>query len=120
MDSLAQEIEAHLKAAHGWVSKLQICQEFRVNERRLRADGDRPGLLDDFAVSSTREGQSGFIHNDFLPTADYLPIKHRIKRHAIAELRKTRRWDSSRKNRFVGTFPDQIERFTKQATLFPL
>ncbi len=120
MNSLAHEIEAYLREACGWVSKRQICERFGIPERRTRADGDRPGLLDDFAVSSTCEGMSGFIHNDFLPTADYLPIKHRIRRHAIAELRKTRRWDSSRRNRFVGIFPDQRERFTQQGTLFPL
>jgi hypothetical protein len=120
MDSLTQEIEAYLRAEGGWVSKRQICERFGIPERRTRADDDRPGLLDDFAVSSTCEGQSGFIHNDFLPTADYLPIKHRIKRHAIGELRKTRRWDAARKNSFVGNFPDQLERFSRQATLFPL
>lgn len=120
MDSLAQQIEDHLLAAGGWVSKRQICETFGIPERRTRADGDRPGLLDDFAVSSTCEGKSGFIHHNFLPTAEYLPVKHRVRRHAIAELRKTRRWEHARKNRFVGTFPDQRELFTDQATLFPL
>jgi len=114
MDDLENQVEAFLLSVGGWVSKLQICDRFGIPERRTRADDDRPGLLDNFAVSSTREGQSGFIHNKFLPTKDYLPIKHRIKRHAIGELRKTRRWDAARSNCLTGKRPGMMERHTGQ------
>lgn len=92
MTSTAAQIEMRLLTAGGWVPTREICQEFGIAERALRQAGERPGMLDAFAVSSTRAGQSGYIHHTHLPTADWLPIKHRLRRHAIAELRRARTW----------------------------
>jgi len=114
MDNLANEIEAYLLASGGWVTSRDLCAKFRITDRRTRAAKRRPGLLDGFAVSSTREGQSGFIHHNFLPTQDYLPLKHCILRHAIAEIRKARRWDAARRRALTGKRPAQIERHTGQ------
>lgn len=111
---LALEIEVHLLAAGGWVSTRQICARFSITERSLRQDAGRPGLLDNFAVSSTREGASGYIHHRFLDTPHWLPIKHRMRRHAIAELRRVRRWDRARKNCRTGAPPEIMERHTGQ------
>lgn len=96
MHSLSEQIEVHLLNAQGWVSVAELCQKFDLNQRDLRAHGDEPGLCDAFAVTSTRQGESGYIHHRFLPTADWLPIKHRLRRHAIAELRKAQRWAKAR------------------------
>ena len=112
MDNLANEIEAFLHAARGFVPTRQICERFGIPERRLRQDEDRPGLLDEFAVSSTREKQSGYIHHDFLPTPEWLPIKHRLMRHGIAEIRRARKWESARKNCKTGKRPFMRERHT--------
>jgi hypothetical protein len=116
MSALATQIEMHLLAAGGWVSTRDICARFGIAERRLRQDAARPGLLDAFAVSSTREGQSGYIHHRHLDTPDWLPIKHRLRRHAISELRRARSWDRARRNIHTGQHP-RIERHTGQAIL---
>jgi hypothetical protein len=92
---LQREIEAFLLQAGGWVSREALVERFDVNERSLRAKGRRPGLLDGFAVSCS---DGGFIHHKFLPTDEWLQIKHRMRRHAVAELRKTKRWDEGRQN----------------------
>jgi hypothetical protein len=98
-ESLIYQIELHLLAAGGWVSTREICEKFGLTDRSLRQAGDRPALLDKFAVSSTSShGASGYIHHKFLPTSDWLPIKHRLRRHAIAELRRVRSWDRARTN----------------------
>jgi len=118
--ALTENIEAHLLAAAGWVPTRELCERFDITDRSLRQAGTRPGLLDAFAVSSTRDGQSGYIHHRHLDTPDWLPIKHRLRRHAIAELRRVKRWGQARSNCLTGKFPAQEERFTHQATLFPL
>jgi hypothetical protein len=86
-----------LLAAGGFVPTSQICEVFSLNDRQLRSVGTKAGLLDSFAVSSTKNGQHGFIHQRYLPTDQWLPIKHRLLRHAIAELRKVKRWEQARK-----------------------
>lgn len=112
--SLPAQIEAYLLAAGGWVPTHIICSRFAIPERRLRQAGDRPGLLDPFAVSSTKNGQNGYIHHHHLPTADWLPIKHRLRRHAIAELRRARAWERARRNILTGRKPALLELHTGQ------
>lgn len=84
--SVVAEIEIFLLESNGWVPTPVICSKFAIPARLLRQDKDRPGLLDHFAVSSTKNGQNGYCHHKHLPTADWLPIKHRLRRHAIGEL----------------------------------
>jgi len=114
---LASQIELFLLDRGGWVPVAEICQRFGVAPRLLRQDGARRGLLDRCAVSSTRNGDSGFCHHRFLPTADYLPVKHRILRHAVAELRKVRAWESARRNCLSGRPPLRYEAHTGQSFL---
>jgi len=118
MQDVVAKIEMHLLAAGSWVPTREICSRFGIPKRRLRQDDKRPGLLDDFAVSSTREGQSGYIHHAHLPTAVWLPIKHRLRRHGIAELRRVRAWDRSRSNILTRRDGISIERHTGQITFF--
>lgn len=119
MDQLAAQIEMHLLTRGTWVSTLDLCERFGIKERQLRQDGRRAGLLDAFAVSSTRGGESGFIHHRHLPTAAWLPIKHRLRRHAISELRKLRTWSLARTRCLTGKRPDLREIHTGQLLLIP-
>ena len=111
---IAREIEAFLLLSGGWVSTRRICERFDIPERRLRQAEDRQGLLDDFAVSSTCSKESGYIHHKFLPTEQWLPIKHRLRRHAISELRRVQRWGKARINCTTGKRPGMMERHTGQ------
>jgi hypothetical protein len=95
---LALQIEQHLLAAGGFVPTGEICERFPITARALRQAGDRPGLLDAFAVSSTKSGEHGYIHHRHLPTREWIRIKHRLRRHAISELRRARAWDRARRN----------------------
>jgi hypothetical protein len=115
----ARQIELYLIAAGTWVPTVVICSLFGLKERALRQDGKRPGLLDEFAVSSTRNGESGYIHHRHLATPDWLPIKHRLRRHAIAELRKLKAWTHGRANCLTGKRPELIERHTGQLVFLP-
>lgn len=119
MDQLAAQIEVFLLTKGTWVPTAEICQRFGIKERLLRQDGRRAGLLDAFAVSSTRGGESGFIHHRHLETAAWLPIKHRLRRHAVAELRKLRAWTQARARCLTGKRPELIERHTGQLVFFP-
>lgn len=119
MNPLARQIELHLLAAGDWIPTADLCARFCIRERALRQDGRRPGLLDQFAVSSTRNGESGFIHHRHLPTRDWLRIKHRLRRHAISELRKLRAWRIGRHNCLEGLRPHLAERHTGQLLFFP-
>lgn len=117
--ALAHQVEIFLLSRGGWVPVQDICTRFAVRERALRQDGDRPGLLDGFAVSSTRAGESGFIHHRYVPTPDWLKVKHRLLRHAIGELRKVRAWDRGRQNTLTGKRPQLAEVHTGQLLLIP-
>lgn len=116
MDDLQNQIEVFLLNSRTWVPTAKICERFNLNERALRAKGQSPGLLDSFAVSSTRQGTHGFIHHRWLPIDQWLPIKHRLRRHAIGELRKVSNWSKARKNILTGE-PIR-ERHTQQLLLF--
>jgi hypothetical protein len=62
-------------------------------------------------------GQNGYCHHKYLPTSDWLPIKHRLRRHAIGELRRVRAWDRARHHCLTGRHPNQFERHSGQGTL---
>lgn len=114
----AAQIELFLLAAGTWVPTAEICARFDIQERALRAAGEKPGLLDAFAVSSTKNGQHGFCHHRFVERTDWLKTKHRLRRHAIAELRKVRAWDRARQNCLTGRRPELVEKHTGQLVMF--
>jgi hypothetical protein len=95
---LKRRIELHLLQAGGWVATSEICSLFGLRKRDLRQAKKRPAPLDQFAVSSTKSGESGYIHHSHLPTTQWLPIKHCRRRHAISELRRVSAWDRARSN----------------------
>jgi hypothetical protein len=115
--NLVGQIELYLLDRADWVPTREICERFGVRDRQLRRDGKRKGLIDHCAVSSTNNGENGFIHHRFLPTEDYLPIKHGRLKHAISEIRKVRDWDSGRLRVKTGKPPAQYETLTGQSLL---
>jgi len=120
MDSsqpLALEIEMFLLMRGDWISVVEICQRFGIEERLLRADGKRRPLCRHFAISSSTKG---FKHLRFATVAERLQYKHARRRTAIAYLRALREYDAAVRNCLTGKFPDQIEALTGQQTLFPL
>lgn len=117
MLDLATQIEIHLLTIGTWVPTTELCDRYGINQRALRAVGRRPGLLDHFAVSSTRQGTHSYIHHRYLPTKDWLPIKHRLLSHALAEIRKARLWTKSRHNILTGPQKSLKEYHTHQALL---
>ena len=115
---LARQIELHLLERGDWVSVQDLCSRFAIKPRMLRADGDRDGLLDDIAVSSTRGGEHGFIHINLLGAPDYIRAKRRLRKHGIRELRKVKRWEQARARARIGLKPT-TERYTGQLLLIP-
>ncbi len=114
---LASQIELYLIDRGCWVPSSEICDRFGVRERLLRRDGRRKGLLVRFAMSSTNNGENGFIHHRFLGTRDYLRIKHGRMRHAIAEIRTVRDAEFGRRNCLIGRPPNRYETHTGQGLL---
>jgi hypothetical protein len=110
--TLAAQIEAYLLLEARWVPAVEICQRFQVSKRKLRACRTRPGLLDDFAVSS----KQGHKHTSLLTTAEYLPYKHKMLRHSISQIRKIKKWDNGRHNSLTKK-PVLIERHSGQLLL---
>lgn len=96
MTDLALQIDTWLRTQSRWVPASEIAERFGLRERLLRADGDRDGLLDDFAVSSTAGGAHGFKHVRLLTTSEWIKAKRKMRRHGLRELRKTIRWDRAR------------------------
>jgi hypothetical protein len=116
MNDTAADIERWLLDLASWVPASAICERYGIPERQLRADGRRPGLLDEFAVSSTRNGHNGYIHHKYLPTEEWLPIKHRLRKHAVAELRRVKVWTRARA-RVLSPAPAPAEAHTGQLVM---
>jgi len=115
MENLRQQIELWLLAQRDWVPAAEICQRFGVRERRLRQNGEHPGLLSDFAISSDH----GFKHIHNAEDKEYFPSRARLCSHIKNEARRVRAWDSRRKNERQGIRPFLVEKFTGQ-TLLPV
>lgn len=79
--------------------------------------GGRPGVIDHCAVSSTREG--GYKHVALISADEFMRLDHRLRRHAIAELRRSRTWRLARRNCITGRTPT-VERHSGQGLLFPI
>lgn len=114
---LASQIELYLLERGGWVPSREICERFGVRERLLRRDGRRKGLLVRFAMSSTNNGEHGFIHHRFLGIREYLRIKHGRLRHAIAEIRTVQDAEFGRRNCLTGPPQALFEAHTGQGLL---
>ncbi len=103
-DPLAAQIEQFLLDRGDWVPVSEICQRFALPERRLRALGDRDGLLDHCAISDSKRG---LIHIGLVNSRDYRSISGRLLRHGVREIRKVRNWRAARHRQRRGIPPMQ-------------
>lgn len=114
---LATEIEIFLLASHEWVAVSEICRQFGITERMLRADGSRRPLLEKFAESSTHNGRNGFKHIAHTTVAERLEYKHNRLKRLVAERRAISAYNHALENCLTGD-PRQ-ERHSGQ-TILPL
>jgi hypothetical protein len=84
MSTLATEIESFLLRRAIWVATDEICLIFYVDPRELRAQGDKPGLCSEFAIS----GPHGFRHISTCTNEEWLQFSERIHAHGLSELRR--------------------------------
>lgn len=92
---LTSQIERYLLEAKGWVSTEELCAAFGLpDDRPFRQLGNKPGLLSRFAIS----GDGGFRHVRCASTSEWLRFKHRLRKHAIAEMVRVRDLDIARHN----------------------
>jgi len=106
------QIEQWLMDQDGWSSAAELCMTFAIDERSLRSVGNTPGLCSRFAIS----GPLGFKHVRNATREEYLAFRHRIRRHAASEFRRTRLLDRIRHNVLEATKP-LTEADTGQAIL---
>jgi len=114
---LANNIEALLLARAGWVPVDDVCTACHVPERLLRAHGKRLPIFSAFAISSFTKGLK---HLSLTTTEERIRYKHSRLKVLIANRRALDEYHRALSNCLTGRFPDQVERFTHQATLFPL
>ena len=107
------QIEEFLFQAGGWVQIPVICARFAIDERQLRAVGRLPSILDEFAVT----GKQGAIHHEFLSSDEFGKLERSLGRHAIAELRRRKRWRQARYNRLTRRGQFAIEQHTGQGVM---
>jgi len=116
-DNLANRIEAILLARAGWVSVEEVCALCEIPERITRADGKRRPIFSLFAISSSTKGLK---HLDHTTARERITYKHSKQKVIVAYYRALRDYNNALANCLTGKFPRQEERFTHQATLFPL
>ena len=116
--SIERDIEQYLLESNGWVKSDLICARFGINQRALRKVGNTPGLCSGFAISSDK----GFKHIALATTKEWLQFKHRLRRHAVAELNRVSTLDKRRHNVTKTTKRPAFtrERDTGQGLLFPV
>lgn len=112
---IASQIELFLLDRAGWVPDAELITKFGIGERQLRADDmvGRPGLLDEFAISSS----AGFKHLSLTTVEERLKSKHRKRRTAIAFFRSIQRQEAATRNCLQGRRPYLVERHTGQVLL---
>ncbi len=110
-------INQFLLTAPRWFSTTEICQACGCPERLLRADGKRRAIYSKFAISSSTKGLK---HLSFTDRPERLRYKHSRLKVLIANRRALDDFEEGKRSCLTGKFPDQRERFTQQATLFPL
>ena len=112
-DDLANRVEAFLLQRQGWVPAVEICTEFGVQDRALRATGTRPGLCSDCAIS----GDKGFRHVLHATDEEFGHAYARMRRHGLGELVHARQLRRKRHAAVVPRPPLVFERATGQALL---
>lgn len=114
---LAILIESFLLTAKRWFSVTEICRTCSCPERLLRADGKRRPIYRKFAISSSTKGLKRL---SFTNVAERIQYKHARLKVLISNRRALDDFAEASRNCLTGKFPRQEERFSRQATLFPL
>jgi len=110
----AEQIERFLLEHDDWVKTAEIVEAFELkDDRPLRKVGNKPGLCSAFAIS----GDRGLKHIACATTGEWLRFKHRLRRHAIAEIVRVRDLDRRRRQvtREIKRPPLNIEKDTGQS-----
>jgi len=103
----------------GWVKASDLVMLFDLGtDRALRAIGYQEGLCSAFAISSDK----GFKHVERATPTEYRRFKHRLRKHAIGELRRTSRLDRRRNQTTITTKRPAFtrEKDTGQGLLFEM
>lgn len=87
MATVSQRIEAYLIANPRWVSDLELCRVFQINERELRQQGKNPGLASEFSIS----GNLGRKHIDYATSEEWEAYVDRYRPAAIRALQRIKR-----------------------------
>lgn len=115
MDSLADQIEAHLLQRRDWVPAAELVSIFGVRERELMALDDRPGLCSLFAIS----GNKGYKHIAVATDSEWSQHYGRERKHNIGAL-VTLRAKRQRRDQLVHQYarpPLRVEQTTGQILL---
>ncbi|CAN5356173.1 hypothetical protein BH09VER1_BH09VER1_28770 [soil metagenome] len=114
---LATRIEMFLLMRGDWVPVAEICREFDIPERMLRADGHRRPLCRHFAISSSKGGENGLKHLSLCTVRERITYKNNRRKRLIAEARALQEYGIASHNCLTGKKPLQIERHTGQGIL---
>lgn len=113
--ALAQQIDLWLRTQPRWVSGAEICARFGItNERRLRADKGKPGLLSINCVSSST---LGFKHIRFADQKEFEECDREDRKHNISRYLTLRTRRAAWRNERTGKRPDYRELHTGQMVL---
>jgi hypothetical protein len=88
MNCTGTQIEFWLRGISGWVPDSIICQTFQVNERRLRWDKGKPGILSECAISHS---QKGFKHIANATAEEFHECDRRDRKASLTRLLSLRR-----------------------------
>ena len=113
MNSLAEQIEAHLISQKDWVPTRELCAMFGIKERQLRRIGDQPGLCSGFAISK----KGAFRHVYFASHGEWEDFSNKLKAHAVGELVRIRDLRRVRKDATRLHHARQFEKDTGQAVM---
>lgn len=114
MPDLALELDTWMRSQKRWVSAAEICERFRITERRLRFDQGKPGLLSTNCISSSQHGYK-HVRNctvEEFDEADRRDRKHNVSRYIVLRARRAQR------RREMTLIPQPMEKLTGQTLLF--
>ena len=114
MDDLTHKIEAYLLERRKWVSETELCEQFNIRPRRLRAVYKRPNPMHEFAISIPG---LGYLHIDCATSRNFIHAKHHVWRQILPRFRTLRTWERRRHNstRTIAHPPLVFERDSGQA-----
>jgi len=113
MIDLPTHLEMWLLSEPRWIPAAEICERFQIEERRLRAKGQHPGVCDAFAVS----GPKGYKHVRHLTDEEFDQARQITVAVALAYFRKGKRWEIARHRPLTGAQKELVEKITGQRVM---